>query len=164
MARQELHSDQMPKPEQMPPISDAASYDGDVVLTERTHNQDYLDELAFMEDPITIRLEPSAERNAAKWLSIWCNGRGAEVLVNGQWLEFKHLPVSQVLTTKRKYVEIIIRAKVDTVTTPDMSESADRAEMNRLERFTTPIHSFSILEDRNPKGPAWMAELRRRNL
>jgi hypothetical protein len=31
-------------------------------------------------------------------------------------------------------------------------------------RFTSPVHSFSIIEDANPRGPAWVQELRRRNL
>lgn len=164
MPRQEIHSDSLPKTEQLPPIMDADNHDGDVVVVERTHEQDYLDELKFMEDPVTIRLEPSAERNAARWLSCWVNGHGAEVLINGRWLEFKHLPVGEVLTTKRKYVEVIVRAKTTSVTTPDMDQAADVAAGNRVDRQTTPVNSFSIIEDLNPKGLAWMRELRRRQL
>lgn len=159
----EVHSDQLPKTEQLPPVGDASTYDGDVVVAENMANADYAAELAFMEEPIEIRLEPSAERNAATWLSVWCNGRGAEVLINGTWHEFKHLPVAQVLTTKRKYVEIIVRAKTTAVTTPDMDQAADLAAGNRLDRRTTPVHSFSILSDPSPRGAAWLRELRRRN-
>jgi hypothetical protein len=164
MARQELHSDQMPKPEQMPPIADAASYDGDVVLTERTHNQDYLDELAFMSEPVTIRLEPSAERNAAMAFPVWVNGRRAEVFQRGRWEEIGYLPVGKVMIVRRSVLEVIVRAKVDTITTPDMDQSAERAESNKVARFTSPVASFSIIEDQNPRGAAWVQELRRRNL
>jgi hypothetical protein len=40
------------------------------------------------------------------------------------------------------------------------SESPD----NRVKRFTSPVSSFSIIDDRNPKGAAWVQELRRRNI
>lgn len=163
MPRQELHSEQLPPVQQMPDITDTDAYDGDIVLTEDVLKKEFADALAFMEEPVTIRIEPSMDQNAAQWLSVWVNGRGAEVLINGQWIEWKHLPVAEVLITKRKYIEVIVRAKVNSITTPDMNQAAHVAENNKLARFTTPVHSFSIIEDRNPKGPAWMSELRRRS-
>jgi hypothetical protein len=165
MARQELHSEKLPPIEQKPPIVDPSTYDGDIVLTERTHQQDYLDELAFMEEPVTIRLEPSSDKNAAGAFPVWVNGKAAEILsADGKrWLEIGYLPVGQVLTTKRKYLEIIIRAKIDTVQTKILEMESERPN-NAITRFTSPITSFSIIEDANPRGPAWVAELRRRNL
>jgi hypothetical protein len=35
---------------------------------------------------------------------------------------------------------------------------------NIVNRFTSPVHSYSIVEDRNPRGAAWVTELTRRNL
>jgi hypothetical protein len=94
---------------------------------------------------------------------VWCNGRGAEILINDRWRECAYLPVGQVITTKRKYLEIIIRAKVDTVHTEIRNMDSERPD-NRVQRFTSPVSSFSIIEDRNPKGAAWVSEIRRRNL
>jgi hypothetical protein len=162
MAR-EFHSSQLPKTEQLPPVGDPATYDGDVVLTEKTHQQEYFDELAFMEEPVTVRLEPSSDKNAAGAFPVWCNGKGAEIMLGNRWCECAYLPVGQVLTTKRKYLEIIIRAKVDTVHTEIRNMDSERPD-NRVQRFTSPVHSFSIIEDRNPRGAAWVSELRRRNL
>jgi hypothetical protein len=163
MPRQELHSDTMPI-EQRPPISDDPStYDGDVVMTERTHQQDYLDELAFMEEPVTVRLEPSSDKNAAGSYPVWVNGKMAEVFQNGRWDEIGYLPVGKVLVVKRKVLEVIIRAKIDTVQTNVLDQDSERPN-NVINRFTSPVHSFSIIEDRNPRGPAWVQELRRRNL
>lgn len=163
MAPKELHSDMLPKTEQMPPVSDPSTYDGDVVLTERRPDQDYLDELAFMEEPVTVRLEPSSDKNAAGAFPIWVNGKPAEVYQNGRWDEIGYLPVGRTLTVKRKVLEVIIRAKVDTVHTQIQEMDSERPN-NVVQRFTSPVHSFSILEDRNPRGPAWVSELRRRNL
>lgn len=162
MARQELHSDTM-KVEQKPPISDPSTYDGDVVLTERTHDQDYIDELAFMAEPVTIRLEPSAEKNAAGAYPCWCNGKPAEVYQNGRWDAIGYLPVGRVLIVRRSILEIIIRAKIDTIQTQIIGQDSERPN-NVVSRFTSPVHSFSIIEDRNPRGSAWVQELRRRNL
>lgn len=165
MARQELHSDQLPKTEQMPPISDDPSaYEGDIILTERAPNQDYLDELKFMDEPVRIRIEPSAEKNAAGAFPVWVNGRRAECLQpNGTWVEVGYLPVGQEIIVRRSVLEVIIRAKVDTINTQIIGQDSERPN-NVISRFTSPVHSFSILEDRNPRGPQWVSELRRRNL
>lgn len=163
MARQELHSSKLPDVQQMPPIADPATYDGDIVLTEQTHQQAYLDELVFMEEPVQIRLEPSAEKNAAGAYPVWTNGKPAEVFQNGRWDEIGYLPVGRVLTVRRKVLEVIIRAKIDTLSTHILEMDSERPN-NVVQRFTSPVHSFSIIEDTNPRGPAWVAELRRRNL
>jgi hypothetical protein len=162
MARQELHSDSM-KIEQRAPISDSSDCEGDVILTERTHNQDYIAELAFMEEPVTIRLEPSAEKNAVGAFPVWVNGKPAEVFQNGRWYEIGYLPVGRELIVKRMVLEVIIRAKTDTVHTRIIGENSDNPN-NAVNRFTSPVHSFSIISDPNPRGAAWATELRRRNL
>lgn len=123
---------------------------------------DYQAELSFMEEPVTIRLEPSTEKNAANVFPCWCNGRGGELMVDGRWITVTYLPVGMEITTKRKYLEVIVRAKIDTIQT-DVIENPGQDPENRIRRFTSPIHSFSIIEDRNPRGAAWLTELRRRN-
>lgn len=162
MARQELHSDTLPV-DQRPPITDPSTYEGDVILTEQIGNKDYLAELAFMEEPVTIRLEPSSDKNAAMAFPIWVNGKKAEVFQYGRWDEIGYLPVGVPLTVKRKVLEIIIRAKTDTIHTSIQEMDSERPN-NVVQRFTSPVHSFSIIEDRNPRGAAWVTELRRRNL
>ena len=164
MARQELHSETLPKIEQQPDIKDTTAYDGDIILTDKERmNADYLAELAFMEEPVTIRLEPSSDKNAAMVFPIWVNGKRAEVYQRGRWEEIGYLPVGVPLVIKRKVLEVIVRAKVDTVQTRIIDENGDRPN-NVISRFTSPVHSFSIIEDRNPRGAAWVSEIRRRNL
>jgi len=162
MPRQELHSDTLPV-DQRPPITDQSTYEGDVILTEQIGNKDYLAELEFMEEPVTIRLEPSSDKNAAMAFPIWVNGKKAEVFQHGRWDEIGYLPVGVPLIVKRKVLEVIIRAKTDTIHTSIQEMDSERPN-NVVQRFTSPVHSFSIIEDRNPRGPAWATELRRRNL
>lgn len=162
MARQELHSDTL-KTEQKPPIVDTSTYEGDIVTGEIIGDADYAGELAFMEEPVMIRIEPSSDRNAAGAMPVWVNGKPAEVFQRGKWDEIGYLPVATVLIVKRKVLEVIIRAKVDTVQTKILEQDSERPN-NVVNRFTSPVHSFSIIEDKNPRGAAWVTELRRRNL
>lgn len=163
MARTELHSSTLPI-DQKPPISDDPSlYDGDIVKAEKDAIAlDYLAELAFMEEAVTVRIEPSSDKNAAGAFPIWCNGKPAEVFQNGRWDEIGWLPVGRVLVVKRKVLEILIRTKIDTVHTKVLEPESERPN-NSIQRFTSPVMSFSIIEDANPRGAAWVAELRWRN-
>lgn len=135
---------------------------GDIIEVDGALNADYADALAFNEEPVTIRLEPSAEKNAPSAFPVWVNGKGCEVFENGRWNEITYIPVGRAFVVKRKYVEVIIRAKVDTVSTL-VSEPESENPSNVIRRFSSAVHSFSILEDKNPKGAAWIQELRRRN-
>ena len=176
MARQELHSDAI-KIEQKPDIrTDAVQgphkKDTEAPLRDRSDivfadssmigEKDMLERLAFDDEPVTIRLEPNTDPNSPTHFPIWVNGKGAEVFMNGRWIEMTYLPIGQVLTTKRKYVAVLACAKTDKVTT-EVTEKESERPKNNVARFTSAIHSFSIIEDRNPRGAAWLAELRRRN-
>lgn len=146
--------------------ADPDDYEGDVVLVDPAlATKEYAAALAFMDQPVLIRLQPSAEKNAAQTFPIWVNGKGAEVLTrSGKWMEIKHLPVGVELTVKRKYLEIILRTKIDTVQhdAPHPSEP-DIDQRNRVQRFTSPVHMCSILQDSDPRGAAWATEMLRRN-
>lgn len=163
MARQEFHSDTLKVEQKAPVTDDPSQYDGEIVVGEKIGgNTAFLEELAFMDEPVTIRIEPSADKNAAGAFPVWVNGKGAEVFEMGRWNEIGYLPVGQVITVKRKVLEVIIRAKTDNIQTV-INEMDSERPRNVIQRFTSPVHSFSIIEDRNPRGPAWVTELRRRN-
>jgi len=163
MARPELHSDRLPQVEQRRQVDDPSDRDGDIIVAEKFDNTAYLDELLFMEEPVTIRLEPSSDKNAANAFPIWVNGKRAEVFQNNRWEEIGYLPVGRILIVKRSVLEVIVRAKVDTIHTAIQEMDSDHPN-NVVQRFTSPVHSFSIIEDRNPGGAAWVQEIRRRNL
>ena len=164
MARQELHSGTMPIEQRAPILDDPSAYEGDIVIGEKIGgNTEWLDELLFMEEPVTIRIEPSSDQNAPGAFPVWCNGKMAEVYQAGRWDEIGYLPVGRVLVIRRKILEIIIRAKIDTIHTKILEMDSERPN-NAINRFTSPVHSFSIIEDRNPRGAAWVTEIRRRNL
>lgn len=135
---------------------------GDVVLVDEPLTTDYADALSFMEEPVTIRLAPSTDKNAATVFPVWVNGKPAEVFQNKRWQEIGYLPVGQNLIVKRKVLEVILRAKIDRVETV-VGDATQEKPANKAVRFTSPVHSVSILEDKNPLGSPWASELMRRN-
>lgn len=164
MGRKELHSDSV-KIEQKPTIIDQKKHEeeGDIILVDKPVNKEWLDELAFNEEPVTIRIEPSAEKHAAGAHPVWVNGKGAEVFQNGRWQEIGYLPVGRVLTIKRKYVAVLASAKFDNIST-EVVEVVNENPNNQIKRLTSRTVSFSVLEDKNPRGGAWLTELCRRNM
>lgn len=190
MAKGELHSDNI-KIEQKPTyvvkdrgdqvrgrnddmqeISDLEDRADVVRADPSVMEKEYLSELAFMQEPVKIRLEQSSERNAPTMYPVWVNGRGADVWTangvaadfddNGKWYPWTYLPVGHELVVKRSVLEIIARAKVDTVRTK-VVERPDEDPQNLVERYTSSVAAFSVIEDRNPRGSAWLREVRRRN-
>lgn len=158
----EVHSDDIAI-DQRPTAADLGDRGGDVILVDASlANADYLAELAFMDEPVTIRLEPSADKNAISRFVVWVNGEGAQIFQNGRWIAMAWLPVGVVITVKRKVLEVIIRTKIDTVHTEIRNPDSEQP-MNTEQRFTSAVHSFSVIEDKSPRGVAWIQEMRRRN-
>jgi hypothetical protein len=164
--RRALNTQDVVIEQKAPLVGDAAIKDrgGDKIEAAPVGiKDDYLDQLAFNEEPVTIHIQPSAEKNAATAIPVWVNGKGCEVFLGNSWIECPYLPVNTKITLKRKYLEVLVRAKVDVVTTEIVDPQGERPD-NRINRFTSAVASFSVIEDKNPKGAEWLIELRRRNL
>ncbi len=116
----------------------------------------YLAELAFYEEPVTIVINPSNHKNAASIFENWSNGTRAEMFINGRWVQVGDLPVGKRITIKRKIVEHIIRARVESVQT-DHEDATVASPRNRIVRTPSQVHSFSIVEDKNPRGADWLS-------
>jgi hypothetical protein len=162
--RKEVHTDDI-QIDQKPNIPDnTGDREDEIVIAEQLPDKKFLDELAFNEEPVTIRLEPSSDKNAPTMIPAWNNGKGCEVWDSrlNQWQEWKYIPVGKVLTVKRKYVATFASAKYDSVSTVHGSTQEENPR-NEIKRFTSAVASFSVIEDRNPRGVEWLNEIRRRN-
>lgn len=109
-------------------------------------DNDYFGALAFMEEPVTIRLERSQEKFSPQVVDVYVNG-------SPQWIK-----VGVPQTIKRKYVEVLARAKPDAVQTITGSLN-DENPQNRIERYTSAKHPFSVLRDDNPVGIEWLTRI-----
>lgn len=134
---------------------------GEAILPVDTPLVDeYTAALAMAEEPVTIMIEPSPEENAPIVVDCWVNGKGAEVLDprSGKWMELGCLPIGGAITTKRKYVEVIARAKIEVHRT--MHDDMSAANPNNYLRTSTSRKAvFSVIHDANPKSREWLTRL-----
>ena len=128
-----------------------------IIPVEQMPASNYINALKFAEEPVTIRIERSGEKFAPHSVDCWVNGVGAEVLMNGKWVQLGYLPIGHAITTKRKYVEILARAKHDTVQTNVTKHEEN--EDNFIDRHTSQKTPFSVLRDANPTGGEWLTRL-----
>lgn len=124
--------------------------------------KDYAEAIAFAEEPVTIRIERSSEKFAPHVIDCWCNGKGAEIVINRRWVETHAIPVGIPVTTKRKYVEILARSKIETVQTEVRDRDSENPK-NLINRFASSRAPFSVIRDDNPKGVEWLTNLIRSN-
>ena len=121
---------------------------------------DYLSQLAFNEEPVTIIIEENQRSDFPEThVPVSVQGKGAELFTNGQWLEVGWLPIGSELITKRKYVEVLVRSKSDSIKTNHDDATVERPR-NTVTRRTSANYPVTVLEDRNPLGREWIARIR----
>lgn len=164
-ARREQHTSDFPVGE-MPSINLDPSQEVDrnriQIADETALHAEYQSALAFAEEPMDILINPPAsERNPPQWVECWVNGRGAEILINGQWVACGYLPVNRALTIKRKYVEVLIRSRQTTYQTQHVAP--EDAKSTHVDNFAIPQtnlrNQISVLADNNPAGREWLQRL-----
>lgn len=103
-----------------------------------------LDAVAFMEEPVKVMVHESTDENAQPIVDVYCNGT-PQRFVRG---------MEQVV--KRKFVQILINARTTSVRTRTGVEGGN--VINQLTRHTAVRYPFSVIEDRNPRGGAWLRD------
>jgi len=145
----------------MPPIDEAVERESLIVTSETPLLNDELEKLAFAEEPVTILIHRSGEKFAPRSTDyIAVNGKGAEMLFKNGWISIGYLPRGQSLITKRKYVEVLARSKMDHITTT-VIERDNEDPQNLVEFSTVSTAAFSIIHDANPRGAEWLGQLLR---
>ena len=144
---------------QRAPIGESLDRSADIVMHEGPMDLSYLDQLAFDEEPVKILIHKSQEgltANCTDYIGI--NGVPAEMLFKNGWVPIGYLPRGISFYTKRKYVANLAAAKRDRVTTNVVQRDNEDPE-NFVERATTQVLSFSMIEDKNPRGADWLERL-----
>lgn len=109
--------------------------------------------LAFMEEPVTIHLHDSSDPNAEKFAFVSVNGEGPLAGGKGKWLArgMSH-------TIKRKFLDVLIRARTTSFTQPFKDETNEQ-RVNFLRPHSAMRFPFSVERDDNPQGHKWLREL-----
>ena len=143
-------------------ITDGITRDAGIVVAREDVESDFVRDLRFNEDAVTIILHENSRTDSPE-THVMCsvNGKGAEVLVNGKWMEMLYLPVGVELTTKRKYVERFLQSKTDAVRTVHDDTNVEKPR-NMVNRSSSARYPLSVLNDPNPsRGGAWLAQMSR---
>lgn len=136
------------------PIAALTESDAGALLDEA----EYMKELAFMEEPVSILIQPHNQDNAPTTVQCWVNGKGAEHFRNGKWMICGWLPIGVEVTTKRKYVEVIARSRRDHIST-DTNNTEGMPDGGRIRKRSTSEIVFSITHDANPRGREWATKI-----
>lgn len=105
-------------------------------------NKNYLDELAFMEEPIEIMVAETTDENAENPVQVGVNG------------VFILLERGKPTICKRKFADALI-VKGSKVTTPEIFNPA--GERSRAIRQTSALkYPFTIVRDDNPRSREWL--------
>ena len=143
----ETHNTEMPK-RALGALDDSDERQ-EIVIADASAIGGYAEELAFMEEPLTILLHRGREKNAPTH---------EHVGVNGQTIWF---PVDQPVRIARKFVEVLARAQPMNVGTDSGETAGDEITFNRVNRSLSSLVSFSVLEDKNPRGREWLTRVMR---
>lgn len=161
-AARETHTDDLQigqAPDVIIPATGPIEHVGEVVEPlDQPLESDYNKALLFNEEYVTVQFNPSTDKNPARHIFCQVNGRGAEVMVEGRPMILTYLPIGPQITMKRKYLEVLARAKPDNVTT-NVVEHPGQDPLNLIQRHTSMKYPFSILHDPNPKGGEWISRL-----
>ena len=114
--------------------------------------------LLFAEEPVTILINKSAEKHAPLTVDCWVHGKGAEVMTDRGWVEFGWLPVEKLVTTKRKYVEVLARSKHMSIQT-DVGDETQAKPKNDILRSNSLKAQFSVVGDKSPYSGQWLQGL-----
>lgn len=121
--------------------------DKEIEPVEGPMGKDFYEELRFMEEPIDVMIHESTDPAAEMVPEVFHNG------VPQRFIRGK------VQTVKRKFIEVLARAKK---TTFKQEIYADRLTGDAVQRMIPQSalqYPFQIVSDPNPRGPAWLRKV-----
>jgi hypothetical protein len=147
-AQQEVVNTELPK-RALDPIADPDDREEILIADASSLAGDYAAQLAFMEEPVTILLHRGREKNAPTHEMVGVNG------------QIMWIPVDTPTRIPRKFVENLARAQPVNVNTRSGESQGDDLAFNLTERHLSSLVSFSVLEDKNPRGREWLTRVMR---
>lgn len=103
---------------------------------------------SFMREPVRVRLAQSTNPNDPPYAVITCNDSAGRAV----------LPRGEVLTVQRRHLEILARLK-EVRYHQRQASNGDLESGNRLYANVAHVYPFEVIEDKNPKGHAWLQNI-----
>jgi hypothetical protein len=134
------------KPRDMPSTGEARIEASEIELVDGPDWKKKAEALAFMEEPVEVMVHETADKNAETIVEVFNSGR-RQMFIRGQ-----------VQTVKRKFVEVLARAK-HTVYRQERYKDHEGNDAIRNIPMTALRYPFSIVSDTNPKGRDWLKKI-----
>ena len=110
-------------------------------------SSDFLDELKFMEEPVDVMVHESAADNAEAIVEVFHNGI-PQRFIRGQ-----------TQTVKRKFIEVLARAKKTAYSQQVFADRATGDAIQRMTPHTALQYPFQVVSDPNPRGTPWLRKV-----
>jgi len=115
----------------------------EILVAERTVSQEKLAALAFNEEVLTVLVHDSTNPTDEQIVEVW-NGNIPQRFIRGMEQE-----------VKRKFVEVLARAKITTYTQRKLPNNEGYAN----DEHTVRKYPFTVTRDPNPRGAAWLKSI-----
>lgn len=138
-----------PKPLDIPMTGDVSAIarpDLEILTADAQSLGDYAAALAFFEEKLDVVVHESTDKNAEPIVDVYCNGT-PQRFVRGQ-----------TQSVRRKYVEILARARQTSIDTKVSAQGADGEVVNRITKHSAVRYPFSVVYDPNPRGHQWLKQ------
>lgn len=124
------------------PVGDVAA---DIETVDTPHWQNKAKEMAFMEEIVEVKIMATGNQNDELFVPIFNDGR-PQYIMRGQWQK-----------VKRKFVEVLARAKGEKLTTSEYRDSTG-ARATRINVIPSLQYPFEM-RDNNPDGQVWLQRI-----
>jgi len=134
------------------PIPDSGAVDREQIAAELTDVQvvqetalgDYADELAFMNEKVTLLVHEGTDINAERVIHISCNGQN------------RFVARGRPTQVERRFVEVLCNARRTSIRTVSGADERGNA-INKINAYTAVRYPFSVLND-TERGAAWLRD------
>lgn len=121
--------------------------DNSIDLPDGPLQSDYVKELAFMEEEVTVMVNETNDENEIPMVDIYVNGR------------VQYFPRGVAVKCRRKFLEGLVRSKPVNVRCQAVVPGAGQEPVNKVSRTTAIKYPFTVIEDKNPNGNAWLRKI-----
>lgn len=118
----------------------------DVEIPDGPPSLDFLAELAFMNEPVTVIVHESSDPLAEPLPEIRCNGR------------LQIFPRGQEVVCRRAFVEVLARAKPVHYGNVEYVDGEGNKAVKYPQKKSL-RYPFSVVDDKNPRGRAWLKKV-----
>jgi hypothetical protein len=114
---------------------------------KRIRPKKWFDEMAFMNEMVTVRIHPSTDRNAHPLPDVYVNGR------------VQRFPRGEELSVRRCFVEVLARSRLTTFDNQKV-KGPDGEDKYIYPAHTAEVYPFTVIND-SAKGEAWLKSVLR---